>query len=264
LVSCAKKDTDQLVKIKTSKGEITVLLYEETPGHKRNFLQLASSGKYDSTLFHRVIEKFMIQGGDVYRKDQKTERESDRLDAEIVEGFMHHRGALAAARQGNHVNPEKKSSGCQFYIVQGKIWEEAELTTDQVRLNQALTEMFKSDDYDSLENEFLALQLEEKFDEMNALAMKYRDFVEKEMDMDLRLDIDEERLETYTTLGGVPHLDGEYTVFGRVVEGIDVIDKIAAVPTRNDKPIKDIHMTLEVIEVPRSEITKKYGYVYPD
>jgi len=262
LASCGK-DTDKLVKIQTPKGDMMVLLYEETPRHKANFLELAESGEYDSTIFHRVIENFMIQGGDIYRDQPRQEPESERLDAEIVDKFIHKKGALAAARQGNKVNPEKKSSGCQFYIVQGRVWTEKELTTDQAKLNQTLSEMFALGEYDSLQQEFVALQKAKKFDAMNKLALEKKAFVEKEMGVDLTEDIEPERLEAYTTVGGVPHLDGQYTIFGRVVEGLDVIDKIASVRTQRDKPRKNIYVTMEIIEMPRSEVTEKYGYQYP-
>ncbi len=265
LSACGNKNKDYLVTIKTSYGDMKVILYEETPLHKKNFIELAQSGKFDSTIFHRVIRDFMIQGGNIYEKDGSTEPASARIPAEILPQFFHKKGELAAARQGDNANPERLSSSCQFYFVQGKVWTENELTVDQYKLNQACSAMLQREEFDSLRNVFLELQTAQQFDRMNQLALEIKDQVEEVMGVELDKEYDPTRLEAYTTVGGTPHLDDEYTVFGRIVEGIDVIDKIAAVETaRGDKPIEPIHMTMEVEEVKKKEITKKYGYQYPE
>jgi len=265
LTAC-DKNKDYLVVIHTEYGDMKAILYEETPLHKKNFIELAKAGKYDSTKWHRVIEDFMIQGGDVNTKEGTRETEADRIPAEIVEGFRHTKGALAAARQGDQVNPRKMSSGCQFYIVDGRTFSEVELTTDQMKLNQAVSQMLRDDQYDSLRQMFTELQQKGDYEAMNQLAMDSREYVSQEMGLDLhKTDVDMEMVEIYTKTDGVPHLDGEYTVFGRVVEGLDVIDKIAAVKTgRMDVPEKDTYMTIELEMVPKKEITKKYGYEYPE
>ncbi len=187
------------VLIKTDKGNITIALYNETPGHRDNFLKLAKEGFYDGLLFHRVIRDFMIQAGDPMSRDAVPGEPLGSggpgytIPAEIVPGLFHQKGALAAARQGDQVNPERRSSGSQFYIVQGRVWSEAEL--DQIELG-------------------------------------------KEMPF-----TDEQR-EKYTTLGGTPHLDDAYTVFGQVIEGLDVVDRIAAVETGDrDRPKEDVAIT---------------------
>lgn len=263
LTAC-DKNKDYLITIHTEYGDMKAILYDETPLHKKNFIELAKAGKYDSTKWHRVIESFMIQGGDVNAKEGTRETEADRIPAEIVKGFKHTKGAIAAARQGDNTNPKKMSSGCQFYIVDGRTFSEAELTTDQMKLNQSVSEMLRDEQYDSLRQLFTELQQKRDFDGMNKLALDCKDYVAKEMGVDLNKDIDPEMVATYSKEDGAPHLDNEYTVFGRVVEGLDVIDKIAAVKTgRMDKPVEDTYLTIELELVPKKEITEKYGYEYP-
>lgn len=258
-------DTDFIVKISTDKGDMTVILYDETPLHKANFIKLAKAGKYDDSRWHRIIKNFMVQGGNIYEKDGNQEPEGSRLPAEIVPGFLHTKGALAAARQGDQVNPEKKSSSSQFYIVHGRPFSELELTVDQYRLNLELSRMFQNPQYDSLKLLFVDIQQSGGSNEdMNALALRLTPFVEQELGIELRLGIPSERLNAYTTIGGAPHLDNEYTVFGRVVEGIEVIDVLAHIPVGpNAEPIDKLGMKMEVKEVKKSFITEKYGYQYP-
>ncbi len=264
LTACGDKNKDYIVTIKTSYGDIKVLLYDETPLHKENFLELARSGRFDSTIFHRVVNQFMIQGGNVYEKEGTREPKEARIPAEIVDGLFHKKGELAAARQSDHVNPERVSSSCQFYIVQGKVYREEELTVDQVKLNQAISSMLQQDGYDSLRNQFIELQRAREFEKMNQLALEYKEECERVMNIELDKEFDQDRLEAYTTVGGTPHLDDAYTVFGRVVEGLDVVDKIAAVETQGERPTELIYMTMELETVRKKAITKKYGYEYPD
>ena len=262
IASAQNPKKDKLVKIKTSFGEMTVVLFDETPLHKANFITLAESGRYDSTIFHRVINEFMVQGGDIYRKPNETQSsDDDRLPAEFVPSLFHHKGALAAARTNN---PEKKSSSCQFYIVQGKVYDKDELTIDQNKLNQTFAKLLQEGKIDSIRNQLIELQKEKKFDEMNDLIANSCDYLEEVSGEKLRKEMSPERLEAYTTIGGTPHLDDEYTVFGKVIEGLEVIDKIAAVETkRGDAPVENVHMTMEVIELSKKKITKTYGFTYP-
>ena len=252
---------DKLVKIKTSFGDMIVVLHDETPLHKANFIALAEAGKYDSTVFHRVINEFMVQGGDIYRKPNAEEStEDDRLPAEFVPSLFHHKGALAAARTNN---PEKKSSNCQFYLVQGKVYEKDELTIDENKLNQTFAKLLQEGKIDSIRNQLIELQKEKKFDEMNALISNSCDYLEEISGEKLRKEISPDRVEAYSTIGGAPFLDDEYTVFGKVIEGIEVIDKIAGVETqRGDAPVENVYMTMEVMELSRKKITKLYGYSY--
>lgn len=271
LFACSKgsSDKDVLITIKTSMGDMTLFLYEETPLHKANFIELAESGKYDSTIFHRVIENFMIQGGDIFAKEGTQETEADRIPAEIVPQFYHTKGSLAAARQGDQVNPEKKSSSCQFYIVDGTPWEA--MSIDQRTLNTKVSMMLQDSILlqDSaifnLREEFLALQKERNFSAMNQLALDNIELVEETFEINLTIEPKTENNAAYEAAGaGAPFLDTEYTVFGRVVEGIEVIDKIAAVKTAaSDRPIDPVYLSMEIEEVAKSTITEKYGYEYP-
>jgi len=192
------------VKIETTQGNIVVKLYNETPKHRDNFIKLVKEGAFNDLLFHRVIKEFMIQGGDPNSRGAKPGQMLGdgglgyTIPAEFVPSLYHKKGALAAARQGDQVNPAKESSSCQFYIVQGKVWNPRELNMIEQRYGKKFTP---------------------------------------------------EQVEAYTTLGGTPFLDGDYTVFGEVVEGLDVIDKIAAVPCGPmDRPVEDVKMKMSIIE----------------
>lgn len=198
------KEKTTMVIISTDLGEMKAVLYNETPLHKENFIKLAKEGYFDGCLFHRVIDGFMIQGGD---PDSKTAKPGQMLGqggpgytipAEFKQELIHKKGALAAARMADQVNPQKASSGSQFYITQGKSYTENELNMLSSRMGKAFNK---------------------------------------------------QQMEAYTTIGGVPFLDYEYTVFGEVVEGLEVIDKIAAVEKdRRDRPVQDIKMTIKVVE----------------
>lgn len=196
-----KMDTSKYVLITTDYGDIKIKLYDETPQHRDNFLKLVKEGFYDSTLFHRIIPEFMIQGGDPNSKHAQQGQPLGmgdvgyRIPAEFNKNLIHKRGALAAARDGN---PQKASSGCQFYIVQGKKYTAQELSILAQRTNNNWTP---------------------------------------------------EQLKTYETEGGAPFLDMNYTVFGEVVSGLEVIDKIAAQARDNgDRPFKDIRMHIKIVE----------------
>lgn len=187
--TCQRKNMDFIVTIATPLGNMEVLLYDETPQHKANFLKLAQEKFYDGTNFHRIIKNFMIQAGDPYSKTGEgmvgTGGPGYTIPAEIKPQFRHKKGALAAARQGDQVNPQRASSGSQFYIVHSE--------------------------------------------------------------------------------NGTKHLDGQYTVFGEVVSGLDVIDKIATAPTASgDRPVSNITVTVTVREMKKKEITEKYGFKYPE
>ena len=213
LSSCAilnlGKQKEQKMKIETTEGDITLKLYNETPMHRDNFIKLVKSKFYDGVLFHRVIEEFMIQGGDPNSKDTmpgKMLGDGDvgyTIPAEFKTPQLYHkRGVLAAAREGDDVNPEKASSGCQFYIVVGK--------------------------------QFTNKQL----DEMEASKINKHGHAN-----DSTYKFSEQARTDYTTIGGTPHLDGNYTVFGEVLTGMDIVDKIAQARTnRADRPRKDIRI----------------------
>ena len=257
--SCAM-DKDVLITISTPYGEMKAILYDETPLHKKNFIELSESGKFDSTIFHRVIENFMIQGGDV---NLVSENEIDyTIPAEFNDNLFHRKGEIAAARMGDNVNPDKESSGCQFYIVQGKVYKEEELTLDINALYGGVRRLLQEEEYSDMRQKFIDAQNDPE--ETQKLAISLSEVCEEKYGLQIRKTISDDILKAYTTVGGVPHLDGAYTVFGRIVEGLDVIDKIASVKTgAADKPLDDIPMTFKIKKISKEKITKDYGYSYP-
>ena len=255
------KKKDELVIIHTKFGDMTVLLYEETPLHKANFLKLAKGGYYDSTIWHRVIEDFMVQGGDVTKKSGLEDFDNEMISAEFVEQFHHKKGALAAARTNN---PEKKSSACQFYIVQGKVFERTELEIDEPKLNQGIGELLALAGTDSIRQQLQAIAETRDMEKFKSYCASLKDVIKEHTGIDPVKDMSSARINDYSTIGGTPHLDDAYTVYGEVLEGIDVIDQLAAVETlRGDRPKETIYMTMEVFVEKTKNITEKYGYVYP-
>ena len=249
----AGDDQEQLVLIKTKFGDMKVKLYNETPLHRDNFIKLVKEGFYDGLLFHRVIKDFMIQGGDPESKDAPAGKHLGsggpgyQIPAEIVDGLYHKKGALAAARQGDAANPERKSSGSQFYIVQGKVYDEEKLSQieEKMKLNAERQEAMKL--YMKDQVRIKRLQTEGKIDSINTIRFEIQEQAEKNVS-ESSYKINEKRKEIYTTVGGTPHLDGAYTVFGEVIEGLNVIDSIANVETGpGDRPIDDVIMSMELL-----------------
>lgn len=214
-----RKKKDYLVTLNTEFGPMRLVLYDQTPKHKENFIKLVNQKFYDSLLFHRIIQSFMIQGGDPNSRKALADQPLGNGDvgytvpAEFVPALFHKKGALSAARDNN---PQKSSSGCQFYVVQGRVWDDASL---QKQLDRIQT-------------------------------------------MNGRLPTEQQK-QVYKTLGGAPHLDGNYTVFGEVIDGLAVVDSVAKQP-RNplDRPLKDIRMTMIGEWVKKKKITKQYGYTF--
>ncbi|HOO09326.1 MAG TPA: peptidylprolyl isomerase [Cyclobacteriaceae bacterium] len=270
---CGQKK-DYLVTFKTDMGDMVAILYDETPKHKANFIKLAKEHFYDSLLFHRVIQGFMIQGGDPDSRHAKPGQKLGNggpgytIDAEFNPKLFHEKGALSAARQPDPINPTKASNGSQFYIVQETvtlIHNVYQLTLDQANLNAGLQQLLKKEEnkglYDSLRQLYLTGDMHAYMARLNSLVPR----IEKETGLKVRKKIPQEKIDAYTTVGGVPHLDDEYTVFGKVIKGLDVIDKIARVQTDSaDRPVKDVHFTVTVEEMPRKKITELYGYEYPE
>ncbi len=270
ITGCAQKK-DHLVTIKTKYGDMVAILYDETPKHKENFIKLIKKQYYDSLLFHRVIDGFMIQGGDPDSKNAPTSQRLGNggpgytIEAEIKPKFYHVKGALSAARLSDMMNPEKASSGSQFYIVDGVKHTESQLKIDRDKYNRALQQFFQKPENQSYRdsiNSFIQEQNEKGF---QTYLDKLKPIVEEQLGISVDRDISPKVLEAYTTVGGTPQLDGEYTVFGQVIHGLDVIDKIAATPTdANERPVEDIAMQITVEEMPRRKIEKTYGYNYPE
>lgn len=234
-----------LVLIKTSAGDIKIKLYDATPLHKSNFLKLVNSGVYDNVSFHRVIKDFMIQSGDPATRSPDSKSLPDSLNnytipSEFNRGCFHKRGALAAARQGNEENPEMRSSGTQFYIVQGVKYSDTELDQAEHVINsnikQAMFNKLLKHTSDSLRSSGINATDAEV---QEIASLKMFDFLSGGNNYK----IPEDQRNVYKTIGGVPRLDGTYTVFGEVVEGLDVVDHIAAVSTdSNDRPVTDIRI----------------------
>ncbi|MBL7918484.1 MAG: peptidylprolyl isomerase, partial [Bacteroidia bacterium] len=248
----------ETIVLETDLGTIKLKLYEETPLHKANFLKLVNQGLYDSLLFHRVINGFMIQGGD---PKSKTAKESDTLGngeigytipAEINEKLIHKKGTLCAAREGDDINPKFESSACQFYLVQGKVRSPEELKKYEDRINKtkfnnAARAVMKSEQGKLLKTQYDKLKLENKTDSAAIINSELEALIKTENSKKPEYKFSEFQQKTYTSIGGTPHLDGTYTVFGEVIEGIEIIDKIAAVKTNSlDRPIKNVRMKMKV------------------
>jgi len=268
--SC-KSEKDFLVTIKTPYGDMKAILYDETPKHKENFIKLAQEGFFDSLLFHRVMKNFMIQGGDPNSKGAAPGASlgsggpGHQVPAEFVKSLFHEKGALSAARQPDNVNREKASSGSQFYIVQGKVIDEVALTVDMNILGRACQQMFQQPKYDSLKQMFISIYQNEGPEAYSKKLVEMKDFIADVMKVKVTKDVAPERVTAYTTVGGAPHLDDEYTVFGKVIQGLEVVDKIADQPVdRRNRPSEDIIMLIELEEMSKKKITKEYGYTYPE
>lgn len=257
-VSCQQKlelgKKDRIVEIETEYGNLKIRLYDETPVHRDNFVKLAHENYFDGTIFHRIIDGFMIQGGDPDSKGANLgERLGEggpgyQLPAEIRTGLFHKRGVLAAAREGDDVNPEKKSSGSQFYIAQGKVYTFGELDTLQMKMNGKL----KSSIFQKVQMqkaEFLSkCQMEGELEKLAEAIDRIKFDVDSMFTLE-KIVLSEEQIEAYTTVGGIPHLDGNYTVFGEVIEGMDLIDSIARVEKDEfDRPLKDISMKIKILK----------------
>ncbi len=249
---------DPIVVIKTEYGLIKIKLYNETPKHRDNFLRLVREKFYDSLLFHRVINTFMIQGGD---PDSKRAQPSQmlgnggpgyKISAEFFPHLFHKRGALAAARESDMVNPLKESSGSQFYIVQGKVFTENNLNImesqiNQNKKNQILGQMMKSPEYSWLKAKLDSMIKSGNKNAINDFIKENQHIAEKELDKIGRFKFSPEQRKIYTSIGGAPHLDGSYTVFGEVIEGMHVVDSIASVQAdNNNRPLKDIRMFIYI------------------
>ena len=264
MFSCAGSK-DYLVTIKTSHGDIVAVLFDDTPEHKSNFIELAEAGRFDSTEFQRVMKNFMIQGGDVFTKENLPPQEWPTLPAEIRPKYYHRKGMIAAARQPDSVNPERRSNGSQFYITIGKVYDELELTTDMKELQKSLMKYMELGSQAELKNEYIRLYNEQKYDSLTTMILSMRDEIESSLNVNLTKEFTKEQIEAYTTVGGVPHLDKEYTVFGEVIQGLEVAEEISNVATNTrDKPIETVYMTVKVEKMSRKKIEKDYDYSFPD
>ena len=270
---CAQdKNKDYLVTIKTSHGDMVAILYDETPKHKANFIKLAKEHYFDSLLFHRVIQGFMIQGGDPNSKKATLGQPLGNggpgytVDAEIIPQFFHVKGALSAARLPDQANPQKASSGSQFYIVQGSVIPQTgieSLRCDEGQLMIGLRKMFEDPANKPLLDSLNQLYYSGDMPAYQKRLIELAPRVQKATGLAIARDVSEDKIKAYTTLGGTPSLDGQYTVFGKVIKGLDVINKVAAVQKNGERPAEDIRMMVTVEEVSRKKITRDFGYQYP-
>ena len=251
-VNSGSSKNDTIVVIETTEGTIKVKLYNETPLHKANFLKLVNESFYDGVLFHRVIKNFMIQTGD---PDSKNAAAGARLGsggpgytvpAEINPMFFHKKGALAAARQGDQVNPNRESSGSQFYIVQGETFTDEELNLIEENANRGMVmplimKFIYAQGNEAYASRFEKAQQAQNIDSLNALGAQVEALIADQINALNTFKFTPEQREVYKTIGGTPHLDGAYTVFGEVIEGLEIVDKIAATRTAaGDRPATDI------------------------
>ncbi len=262
------KKKDYLITITTDMGVMQGILFDQTPKHKENFIKLAQEGFFDSTNFHRVIKDFMIQGGDPNSKDDDPSNDGRggpgyTVDAEFRDNLYHVKGALSAARQGDASNPQKRSSGSQFYIVQGTTMSESEITSFEENINGQLkqrifNEMMQEDEYASYRERLMEYRTSGDQQGYLNVINELQPIIEKRGGEEY-FKFPEDQIQAYQNVGGTPHLDRNYTVFGLIVKGIDVLDKIAAVPVggpQRSTPEDEVKMTITAEEVKVKKILK--------
>jgi len=279
---------EKLLVIETDYGAMTVYLFNKTPLHKENMIKLAQQKYFDGTTFHRVIKDFMIQGGDINSKDDTTTNDGQgginfnkmglavkapknketTIPAEIKEGdwLVHTKGMLAGARMDDRVNPKRASSACQFYIVQGKKVSDADLTQAEQMIQQNQMQMYGQLEYlQSPEVQWVhdfdwaGLQKRNP-DSVKMIAQKIETDMKVAFSKKYKLfKYTPEQRARYLEVGGTPHLDAQYTVFGQVIEGLDVMDKISNVEKGNaDRPLKDVKMKVYIKEIDPKILIEKY------
>ncbi|MGE0931725.1 peptidylprolyl isomerase [Peijinzhouia sedimentorum] len=257
---------EEVVTISTEFGDMKVVLYDDTPIHKENFLKLAKSGEYDSTIFHRVISGFMIQGGDLSTKPEGGQSSSEVIPAEILPHHFHKKGALAAARMGDNVNPEKNSSATQFYIVQGVVFTPEQISdlAENNYISQQRTffnQLLAKPEYKYLADSVAKYSQTGDIAAYTELLNNSMEILEREFGPIVKKEYPQEHTDVYKTIGGSPHLDYDYTVFGEVIDGLNVIDSVAAIEKGpNDKPLDRIGIKMSVDKVSVKKLEEEYGY----
>ena len=238
--------------ISTSLGTMTFRLYDDTPRHRDAFIQLAREGYYNGTLFYRVIENFLIQGGSKSSRDAAPGKrigygDPDKtVNDEILKNHFHKKGALCAPRQPDELNPFKQSDISQFYIIEGKIYSDGELDTLELAVNRPIRNKIVNNIMTpAVRDELKKLKDEKKVDEFRELAQKVKDKIEADYSLNPNvLVFSDEQRKAYTTIGGYPDLDGKFTIFGECISGFEVIDKISVLKTdKNDRPVTDVKIT---------------------
>jgi cyclophilin family peptidyl-prolyl cis-trans isomerase len=244
---------ETIVRIETAYGNIDIKLYNETPLHRDNFVKLINQGFYKDLLFHRVINNFMIQGGDPGSRGAGKNVQLGAggpgytIPAEMNDNLFHRKGALAAARQGDNTNPDRESSGSQFYIVHGEVFNEQSLNQLEAHNNNQRQQLFQVKIFRDLEKEYLDRGIQPDY---NEISLKAKEIVNDRLLNDpVFFEYSDHQKEIYSTSGGTPHLDGAYTVFGETIKGFDVIDSIASQETNNSgRPLSDIKMNIKILD----------------
>lgn len=246
----------KVVEVSTNLGSMKFRLYDDTPKHRDAFIELAREGYYNETLFYRVIQDFLIQGGSKSSRDAAPGKrigygDPDKtVDDEIIPKYFHKKGALCAPRQPDEINPFKQSDISQFYIVKGRVHSKGELDTMELAVNRPIrNKIVNSIMTPAVREELKQLKDEKKVDEFRMLADQIKDKIETEYSLSPGvLEFTEAQREAYTTVGGYPDLDGKYTIFGECISGFEVIDKIAALPTdKNNRPFTNVKITVKVL-----------------
>ncbi|WP_066630081.1 peptidylprolyl isomerase [Labilibacter marinus] len=239
--------------ISTNFGDIKVMLYDDTPKHREAFLKLAKEGHYDGTLFYRVVKNFVIQGGSSDSKNAPAGKHigygSSKLtiDSEFTEKRFHKKGAICAPRQPEEINHFKLSDISQFYIVQGKVYKNEELDLLEKATNNPIKIKLKKKYYVPYKEELQKLKTENP-KEFNRRLREIKQKIAVDYALSRKLEFTEEQRNVYTTIGGLPELDADYTVFGEVISGYDVMKKIAALETdKNSRPYKDVKLVVRIL-----------------
>jgi cyclophilin family peptidyl-prolyl cis-trans isomerase len=244
------------VEILTNLGTMKFRLYDDTPKHRDAFLQLAHDKYYDGTLFYRVINNFLIQGGSKTSRDAAPGKrigygDPDKtVDDEILKHHFHKKGALCAPRQPDEINPFKQSDISQFYVIEGKVYSKGDLDTMELVVNRPIKNKIVNEVMTpAVREELKKLKEEKKVAEFRELAQQVKDKIETEYSLNQNvLVFSEQQREAYSTLGGYPDLDGKFTIFGECISGFDVIDKIGALKTdKNDRPFTDVKITVRIL-----------------
>ncbi|MDO4461273.1 MAG: peptidylprolyl isomerase [Bacteroidia bacterium] len=240
------------VRIHTNMGDMVAMLYDDTPKHRNEFIKLVQEKHFDGTLFYRVVKNFVIQGGSSDSKNAKPGQhigygdEADNIDSEFTKKRFHKFGALCAPRQPDKVNMLKTSDISQFYIVKGQVVADSILTLMEKRVNNPIKKKLHETYHYPHKQRLAELKATDK-KAYNALAKEIKEKIEFEYRISDYLEFTQEQREAYTTIGGTPDLDGEYTVFGELISGFDVLRKISTLKTdKNDRPLQDVRMTITI------------------
>jgi len=247
----------KIVQVSTKFGTMKFRLYDDTPKHRDAFLQEVKEGYFNGTLFYRVIQDFLIQGGSKSSKDAPSGKrigygDPDKtVDDEILSHYFHKKGALCAPRQPDEINPFKQSDISQFFIVKGRVHSSGELDTMEIAVNRPIKNaVVKKVMTPAVRTELKKLKEEKKVAEFRELAQEVKDKIETEYNLQTgTIEFSDEQRKAYTTVGGYPDLDGKYTIFGECISGFEVIDKIATLKTdKNNRPFTDVKITVSVIK----------------